>query len=130
MWNVLKVRYALGGKLIAKPLLKTIICGTLLLLPNEIINYVVKHVWFFSSSDDAWAYTFNGNDAKDKHFIFLSDELMHQEKSQIEYTILHEIGHIILKHKNSIGRQQTQSEIKKQEIEADLFAKKYSSSFS
>lgn len=48
-----------------------------------------------------------------------------QDKEQIQYTIAHEIGHVILKHKNSIGRMQTQSEIKIQEREADEFAREY-----
>lgn len=125
MWTIEEIRRTLGGKLIGNPFMKTIVCETIQIFPDEIINYVTKHIWFFSSSEDAWAYTFDGNDAKDRHFIFLSDELFREEKSQIQYTIAHEIGHVILKHKNSIGRQQTQSEIKIQEREADQFAKKY-----
>jgi hypothetical protein len=125
MWNVQKIRYALGGKLIGKPFVEASVCESILLLPPDIIDYVTSHVWFFSSSDDAWGYTFDGNDLKDKHLIYLSDDLFSEDKSEIQYTILHEIGHVILKHKNSIGRRQTQSEIKKQEREADLFAKKY-----
>lgn len=125
MWNLLKIRKALGSKLIAKPLLEALVCESLLKLPDEVIEYVVEHVWFFSSHDDAWAYTFHGNDLKNKHFIFLSDDLAKEDRAQIGYTIIHEIGHIILKHKNSIGRKQSQSEIRKQEFEADLFAKKY-----
>lgn len=124
-WDIKKIKEALGGKLVCKVPVKIIICETLIFLPSEIIDYVTSHVWFFSTPADAWAYTFTGNDLKDKHVIYLSDELFEQEKSQIQYTILHEIGHIILKHKNSIERAQTQSEIKKQELEADLFAKKY-----
>lgn len=125
MWNLLEIRKALGKKLIAKPFLETMVCESLLKLPAEIIEYVVEHVWFFSSSDDAWAYTFHGNDLENKHFIFLSDDLAKEKQSQIEYTIIHEIGHIILKHQNSIDRRQTQSEIRKQELAADQFAKKY-----
>lgn len=40
----------------------------------------------------------------------------------IEYTIAHEIGHIILGHKNSINYRQTKSEVSQQEWEADQFA--------
>jgi hypothetical protein len=125
VWNVLKIRRAFGGKLLGSVFMQTLVCQAVLLLPSETIEFVTSHVWFFSTSDDAWAYTFDGNDAKNKHFIFLSDELLSQDKSQIQHTILHEIGHVILKHKNSIGRRQTQSEIKIQEREADNFAKKY-----
>lgn len=123
--KILEIRKAFGGRLVGKPKMQTLILETVSVLPPEIIEYVAKRVWFFSSSEDAWAYTFTGNDLKDKHLIFLSDELFEEQKSQIMYTIAHEIGHIILGHKNSIHFKQTQSEINHQEREADLFAKKY-----
>jgi hypothetical protein len=125
MWTFEEIRKAFGGKLVGNVFMKTMVCETMEIFPDEIIEYITHHVWFFSSSEDAWAYTFDGNDAKDRHFIFLSDELLKEDKSQIQYTIAHEIGHVILKHKNSIGRRQTESEIKIQEREADAFAKKY-----
>lgn len=114
-----------GGKLIAYDSHKKIIAQTLLKLPKEIIDYLIKTTWFLSSSPDSFGYTFNGNDIPNKHFIFLSDELFEQSMSQIQYTILHEVGHIILKHKNEIGFRQSKEEIRKQESEADEFAKKY-----
>lgn len=113
------------GKLIGTKRTKRLITQALLLLPTDIINYLTKNCWFLSSTEDAWAYTFNGNDVINKHFIFLSDELLAQDKAQITYTILHEVGHIILGHKNSIGEKQTKSEIRKQEKEADQFAKMF-----
>lgn len=124
-WDVKKIRNAFGGKLVGSVLMKTLVCEAVLLLPSEIIEYVTRNVWFFSTSEDAWAYTFDGNDARNKHFIFLSGELLAEDKPQIQYTIIHEIGHVILKHKNSIGKMQTQTEIKIQEREADLFVRKY-----
>ncbi len=125
MQDIQSIRKSFGGKLIGTPFMKTLVCETVQIFPDEIADYITHHVWFFSSAEDAWAYTFDGNDARDRHFIFLSDELLQQDKSQIQYTIAHEIGHVILKHKNSIGRRQTESEIKIQEREADQFAKKY-----
>ncbi len=106
-------------------LMREIVCETLLLLPTGTIDYVTNNVWFFSSDEDAYGYTFDGNDLKGKHFIVLSEELFEQDKNQIQYTIIHEIGHVILKHKNSIYQNQTQSEIKRQEREADEFVRKY-----
>ncbi len=105
--------------------MRKVVCETIIIFPSEIIEYVCKKVWFLSSAEDAWAYTFRGNDLKDKHLIFLSDELLHQNLEDIRYTIAHEIGHVILGHKNSIHFEQTQSEIRNQEREADQFAKKY-----
>ncbi len=114
---------AFDGKLIADSWVKNLIAETLSLMPKHIIDYVTGHVWFFASTEDSYAYAFNGNDLQDQHFIFLSDDLLQQDKSQIQYTIAHEIGHIVLKHKNSVNYQQTQGEIGKQEAEADQFAR-------
>ena len=124
-WNVVKIRKALGGKLIGTLFMREMVCKTILFLPSEMIEFVCVNVWFISSQDDAWAFTFRGADIKDRSLIFISDELLRQDGKQISYTILHEIGHVVLNHRNSIGYEQTQTEIKEQEREADIFAKKY-----
>lgn len=77
------------------------------------------------SFEEAWAFAFTGNDLKDQHLVFLSDELLMQDEKQIHYTIAHEIGHVVLNHKNSTLVKQTKEEIRKQEKEADEFAKEY-----
>lgn len=120
-----KIKQAFNGKLVGDPFMQNIVCDTLSFFPHEIIDYVTQHVWFFSSVEDAWAYTFDGNDLRKSHFIFLSDELFRQDKSQIRYTVAHEIGHVILKHKNSVQRQQSKKEITRQELEADTFVHRY-----
>jgi Zn-dependent protease with chaperone function len=119
------IYYAFSGKLVGNPSMKINVCETLAQMPEEIINYVTDNCWFFASMEDAWAFTFTGNDLKNQHLIFLSDELLFQEKAQIAHTIAHEIGHVMLKHRNSVLEKQTKEEIKKQEKEADEFAKKY-----
>lgn len=124
-WDIQKIRHVLGGKLIGSVFMRQMVCETLLLLPSEIIKYVTSKVWFFSSDEGSFGYTFDGNDLKGMHFIFLSEELFEEDKTQIQYTIVHEIGHVMLKHKNSIGQRQTQSEIDRQEREADEFVRKY-----
>ena len=121
-WTIKEIRYAFNGRLMGNLFMRKVVCETLLFLPSEIIEYVTAQVWFISSPEDAWAFTFRGSDVKNQHLIILSDELLKQEKDQIIFTILHEIGHVILGHKNSMGFEQTQREIKKQEIEADQFA--------
>ena len=125
IWTVVKVKKALGGKLIGKPYMEQLVCLTLLKLPDDTIEFICKKVWFISSSDDAWAFTFKGEELKDRYLVYLSDELFEQSKEQIQFTILHEIGHIILNHRNSIGIEQTASEIKRQEKQADEYANKY-----
>lgn len=86
---------------------------------------ITKKCWFFASFDDAWAFVFTGNDLKNQHLIFLSDELWRQNGEDIYHTIMHEIGHIVLGHRNSTFVHQTKQEIRRQEKEADEFAKKY-----
>ncbi len=124
-WTIEKIRHSFNGRLMGNLYMRKMVCETLLYLPSEIIKYVTGSVWFISSPEDAWAFTFRGSDIKNQHLIILSDELFNQKKNQIRYTILHEIGHVLLGHKNSIGFEQTQSEIKQQELEADQFANKY-----
>lgn len=123
--NIKEIYYAFNGRLVGNRIMKKNVCEALFLMPQEIIDYVVSNCWFFASLDNAWAFTFTGNDIKDKHLIFLSDELFFQSKNQIRYTIAHEIGHVILRHRNSVLEKQSKEEIKKQEKEADEFAKKY-----
>lgn len=123
--KVKKIYYEFEGKLIGNKIMKINVCRILSKMPDEIINYITKNCWFFASMEDAWGFTFRGNDLKNQHLIFLSDELLYQNKSQIQYTIAHEIGHVILNHRNSILIKQTKKEIEKQEKEANDFANKY-----
>ena len=116
---------AFSGKLVGSKFMKNKVCETLALMPDEIIDFVTTSCWFVSSFEDAYAFTFTGNELKNQHLIFLSDELLEQDNFQIHYSIAHEIGHVILKHKNSVFVKQTKQEIEIQEKEADSFAKKY-----
>lgn len=124
-WTIAKIRKSFSGRLIGTIQAKNTVCKTLQLLPNEIIYFVTKKVWIISSSEDAWALTFRGSDLDGKHLIIISDALLNQELRDFEFTILHEIGHVVLNHKNSIGIIQTQADVDKQEKEANLFASKY-----
>lgn len=108
-----------------KPEMKRLVCETLLLLPDELKEYVTGHIWYVSSPNDAWAFTLKGSEVKDQYLVILTDELWVQDKKLIKFTILHETGHAISGHTNSIGRKQSQEEVNKQEEEADLFASKY-----
>lgn len=99
---------------------------TLTFFPENIIDHITAKVWFVSSMEDAYAFALRGDELKqDEHLIFLSDELLREDESQIIWTIAHEIGHVILGHRNSIGLLQSKQQIKKQEEDADKFARKY-----
>lgn len=120
-----EIYQAFHGKLVGNAQMKRHVCGIVALMPKDIVNFVTKNCWFLGSFEDAWAFTFTGNDLKDHHLIFISDELLLQTDEQIRYTIAHEIGHVMLNHRNSTLVKQSRQEIRRQEQEADLFAKKY-----
>lgn len=123
--KVKNIFYAFSGKLIGRSIMKAKVCETLALMPDKIIDFVTKNCWFVSSFDDAYGFAFTGNELKGQHLIFLSDELFQEDDSQISFTIAHEIGHVILKHRNSVFYKQSKEEIRQQEREADEFADKY-----
>jgi len=106
--------------------MKRIVAKTLLLFPGDIIDFVAKNCWFVSSFEDGWAFVLKGSElGKGEYLIFLSDELMAAGEEQMRRTIVHEIGHVVLGHRNSIGEVQSKSEVEKQERQADEFTKRY-----
>lgn len=123
--QIQEIKKAFGEKIIGSESTKKIICETLLSFPKEVINYVTKNVWFVSSFPDAWAFAFNGEELAGKHLVFVSDDLLKESKRQQHWTIAHEVGHIILGHKNSILEEQTEKQTFAQEKEADDFAGYY-----
>jgi len=124
--NIPEIRKSFGHKLIGNSFMKKVVCRTLILLPLETVKFITKHCWIVSSFEDGWAFTLKGSEVgKREYLIFLSDELLSAGETQMRYTILHEVGHVVLGHRNSIGEVQSKSEVRKQEKEADEFAKKY-----
>ena len=92
MKNAWEIYHAFNGKLVGSTFMKRCLLQTLAKTPAEIIKYVTKSCWFFGSMDDAWAFTFTGNDLKDQHLIFLSDDLLNQHPKQIQFSIARESG--------------------------------------
>ena len=120
-----KILKAFGGKLIGSKRRKFFVVTTVEKMPQDIIDFLTHTTWFVSSMEDAWGFTFTGNDLKNQHLIFLSDELFYESANQIRFTIAHEIGHVILRHRNSIFSMQSKKEVEFQEKQADKFAEKY-----
>lgn len=120
-----EIRKRLGGRLVGKEIMKRATVAAIQRLPDQIIKKVTETVWFVSSFDDAWGFVLTGEELRGKHLVFLSDELFKEGEKQIVYTIIHEIGHVILKHRNGILKPQSRAETEKQEMEADKFAKEY-----
>lgn len=122
------IQYAFGNKLVGHNRMKKAVATVLLQMPQETIDFVTENVWFITSFDDAWAFAFTGNDFQNKHVIFLSDDLFKENTRQIYWTIAHEIGHIILGHKNRFSEHFGSERILQQEKEADDFARQHLSS--
>jgi hypothetical protein len=120
-----EIKILFGNKLVGTKKMKYFVMSVLSKMPEDVAKYVAKSTWFLGSFDDAWAFTFTGNDLAGKHMVFISDDLLNQHAAQIRYTIAHEIGHVVLGHRNSVFEKQSKSEIAKQEKEADEFAKEY-----
>ena len=120
-----KIKKKFAGKLIGSVRMQKLVCETIQILPREIADFICKNVWFVSSFDDSWGFVLDSNDLGKKHLVFLGDELFQQEKYDQRYTIAHEIGHVVLKHKNAILEPQAVERTRKQESEAHKFAMQY-----
>lgn len=120
-----EIKGKFGGKLVGKPKMQRLVCETLLILPKDIAEFVTKNVWFISSFEDSWGFVLDSKDLGKKHLIFLGDELFEQDKYAQHYTIAHEIGHVMLNHRNAILETQSVRETEKQEDEAHRFAIQY-----
>ncbi len=120
-----EIELKLKNRLIGKRQMQEAVISALTLLPNDIADQVTSQVWFVSNFDDAWGFTLDSKDLGQRHLVFLSDELFFEPRQQVHYTILHEIGHVVLQHRNAFFKPQTRQETEKQEYEADKFAQKY-----
>jgi hypothetical protein len=120
-----KIYRLFGGKLFGTKTMKGYVCRTLAKFPSDVISHITSDCWFLGSTIDAWAYTFRGDEVAGKHLIILSDSLWDQPQEDIMYTIAHEIGHVVLGHRNAILEPQTKIQTASQEKEARKFALKY-----
>ena len=120
-----EIENKLENRLIGKRQMQEVVVSALTFLPTEIADEITKSVWFVSNFDDAWGFTLDSKDLGQRHLVFLSDELFFEPKQQVLYTILHEVGHVVLGHRNAFFKPQTRQETEKQEYEADKFARKY-----
>ena len=122
-----EIRKKFDGKLIGSEKMQELVCETISVFPKDIVDFVTNHVWFVGSFDDAWGFVLKVEElnAKGKYLVFLGDELFEQDHYSQKYEIAHEIGHVILKHRNAILKPQTKEEIACQEKEAHEFAIRY-----
>ena len=121
--NLQEVGRKFGNKIIGKRAVKKLVCSVVSLLNAKQVDFVTSTVWFVNSFPDAWGFVFRGDELKGKFIVFLSDELFRQPKVDQVYEVAHELAHILLSHRNSIGTKQSKTEIADQEKEADRFAR-------
>ena len=105
--------------------IKNLIYETLQIFPKQIVDYISDNVWFVSSFNDAWSFTLEADDLCGKAIVFLSDDLLRQDREQIKYSVAHEIAHVMLGHKNPYDSRPIKNQEKKYETSADEFAKYY-----
>lgn len=99
------------------------VCETLCYFTPEETEKIQDNITFLAPHAGAWAYTSNKKMLKE-NLIVLNPLLLKKKPKQIMFTIAHEIGHVFLKHKGGLEGI-TNEEWKKQEKEADSFAKKH-----
>ena len=121
--NLQEISRKFGNKIIGKQAIKKLVCDVVSLLSAKQIDFVTSTAWFVNSFPDAWGFVFRGDELKGKFIVFLSDELFRQPKADQVYEVAHELAHILLNHRNSIGTKQSKTEIADQEKEADRFAR-------
>lgn len=120
-----QIKRAFGVKLHVSESLQQHVVNTLAIMPDDIVDHITSDCWFLGSVDDASAYTIRGDELGGKYLIILSDRLLDQSPADIQYTIVHEIGHVVLGHRNAILAPQSKREIARQERLAHKFAMKY-----
>jgi len=124
--NIETINKKFDRKLVGNAKMRRLVCETLLYFPRKTVDFITKNVWFVSSFEDSWGFVLRGDElVKGKFLVFLGDELFEQESSAQHYTIAHEIGHVVLGHRNSIIEKQSKAEVDSQEREAHQFALKY-----
>ena len=124
--NIETINKKFDRKLVGNAKMRRLVCETLLYFPRKTVDFITKNVWFVSSFEDSWGFVLRGDElVKGKFLVFLGDELFEQESSTQHYTIAHEIGHVVLGHRNSIIEKQSKAEVDSQEREAHQFALKY-----
>ena len=90
--------------------------------PRRVVDKVLKHCAIVMPNSDG-AY-FNSKYAKDS-LIVLSERLLDMKSKEQHFTVLHEVAHFHLKHKDSMLSSMTKKQQKRQEDKADELANKW-----
>jgi Zn-dependent peptidase ImmA (M78 family) len=103
-------------------LFTNLIRRTLAKMPSDFATWVLKKIVFIFPKEENLATTIHRNESK--HYeavICLFDDLLTKDESIQEFSLLHEIAHVKLKHKT----QNDTEKKRKQENEANVLAMKW-----
>jgi Zn-dependent peptidase ImmA (M78 family) len=118
--------YAFAGMNSVSEEFRVIIARALSKLPKEIVDWTAEAAFFFSSSEEYFAFTLRKIDFAHKQgFIFLSENLKWESEEKQAFMIAHEIAHLKLNHRSPILDRLSEQETRKQEKEADILATKW-----
>jgi hypothetical protein len=102
------------------------ICVALSKIPIDIVNDLYDHCYFLMSSEAAKALYFPPGFFDNKAIISFSDAYFKSaDKKDFEHTIIHEVAHHALKHKNPWEHDSSEEEFNKQEKEANEQVEKW-----
>ncbi len=88
-------------------------------LPLEIIEQVTKNCLFVMPTIEKLGIYLTNDLINDKVIFAFPEKLLEKEKSEIEHTILHEVAHYYLNHKNPLIYTLSGEEYDSQEQEAN-----------
>lgn len=102
------------------PFLLDHISWTLSKIKKEIVDKIFNNCYFLITTKEDKGSYFHAGFFNDKCLICFSDSyLYHAKNKEVEFTILHEIAHYYLGHKNHLTNSLSDEERQKQESDAD-----------
>ena len=99
--------------------LRYVVAKSLSKLPIEIIDKVTENCLFIMPKIEELGIYLPNDFIKDKQIFAFPEKLLEKEEHEIEHTILHEVAHYYLKHKNALIHNLSAEEYDRQEEEAN-----------
>jgi len=119
------IDYMFNSAELVPPYARGLLSNSLVLLPEEIIDFIVENYVFISRDEEECGsqWTFNSVHFKDKKgFILLATKIWKKKSIEIAFIIAHEVAHAFKKHKTGVIALKQGT---KQEKEANRLAVKW-----
>ena len=94
-------------------------------VPKKIANRVLEECLFLMPSPGMMGFRISKKLLQGSNAIVLSEKLLEKDQKYIVLTILHEVGHFYLNHKNPVIDQLSEEEERKQEEAAVRWARQW-----